>query len=281
MKKIIAAFDGLKFSTSTRDYAIQLAKQNNAHLVGVFLEDFTYHSYKIYDLVSGRGGGIMGSEKRKLDKKDIKKRAASVSSFESACKKAELEYSLHRDRSIAIQELLHESIYADLLVIDIMETLSHYPEKAPTSFIRDLLTNVQCPVMVVPHVYKPIQKLVLLYDGEPSSVHAIKMFSYMLPVLKQNPIEVLTVNPPKQSLHVPDNELIKEFMGRHFPKASFTVMKGLPETEIVSYLKKQKENSLIVLGAYRRSMVSRWFRESMADALMRELKLPLFIAHNK
>ena len=36
MKKIIAAFDGLKFSKSTRDYAIQIAKENNAHLVGVF-----------------------------------------------------------------------------------------------------------------------------------------------------------------------------------------------------------------------------------------------------
>ena len=49
MKKIIAAIDSLKFSESTRDYAVQLAKQNGAHLVGVFLDDHT--SYKIYDLI--------------------------------------------------------------------------------------------------------------------------------------------------------------------------------------------------------------------------------------
>ena len=45
MKKIIAALDGLKYSESVVKYAVYLAKQNSSHLVGVFLEDFTYHSY--------------------------------------------------------------------------------------------------------------------------------------------------------------------------------------------------------------------------------------------
>lgn len=280
MKKFIAAFDGLKFSASTRDYAIQLAKQNGAHLVGVFLDDFTYTSYKIYDLVS-TGGSPIESSKRKLDKKDAETRALAAASFEAACKKAGIEYTLHHDRSIAIQELLHESIYADLLIINSKETLTHYNEKIPTGFIRDLLSNVQCPVLLVPNIYKPINRLTLLYDGESSSVHAVKMLSYNLSLFKQDPVEVVTVNPPKMSLHIPDNRLMKEFIKRHFPKAKFVVLKGVAEVEIVKYIKQQNEIPLVVLGAYRRGTVSRWFRESMADVLMRELKLPLFIAHNK
>jgi len=70
-------------------------------------------------------------------------------------------------------------------------------------------------------------------------------------------------------------------MKRHYPKAKYIVMKGLAEDEIVTRLKLEKENALVVLGAYRRGTVSRWFRESMADILMKEVKLPLFIAHNK
>lgn len=278
MKKIIAAFDGLKFSVSTRDYAVQLAKQSSAHLAGVFLDDRT--SYKIYDLIHEKGG-LIGAAKKKFDKKDTKARAVAVKSFETACQGAGLNYAIHHDRSIAIQELLLESIYADLLVIDSRETATNYPEKVPTEFIRDLLSNVQCPVLVVPHLFKPISKLVLLYDGEPSSVHAIKMFSYTLPSLKFYPTEVISVNDPKQSLHMPENKLMKEFMKRHFPKATYTVLKGLAEQQIVDYLKKQKETPLVILGAYRRGIVSRWFRASMADVLMRDLKLPLFIAHNK
>lgn len=37
---------------------------------------------------------------------------------------------------------------------------------------------------------------------------------------------------------------------------------------------------LVVVGAYKRGAVSRWLRHSMADVLMKELKVPLYIAHN-
>jgi nucleotide-binding universal stress UspA family protein len=280
MKKIVAALDGLKYSRSTRDYAISLAKMHRAHLVGVFLEDFTYTGYKIYDLVYAKGG-LIGSTRRKLDLKDAKDRATARDNFESACQKAGLEFTVHRDRSIAIQELLHESIYADLIIIDIRETLSHYPEKAPTSFVRDLLSQAQCPVLIVPPVFKPTDRVVLLYDGSPSSVHAIKMFSYTLPELVNYKVEILSVKPAGKNRHVPENKLMKEFIKRHFPNGSFTVLNGFADLEIVKYLKAQKDAPIIVLGAYRRGMVSRWFKESMADTIMKEVKLPLFVAHNK
>ena len=192
-----------------------------------------------------------------------------------------MSYSVHHDRDTAIHELLHESIYADLLIVNSSETLTAYTEKIPSEFIGDLLSHVQCPVLIVPQRFKPIEKLVLLYDGEPTSVHAIKMFSYMLASLKQTPTEVISVKDGNQTRIIPDKKLMKEFMKRHFPNAVYSVFKGLPEMAIVDHLKKQKENSLVILGAYRRSTVSRWFRASMADVLMRDLKLPLFIAHNK
>jgi len=279
MKKFVVAFDGLRFSESASDCAITLAKQSNAHLVGVFLDDFMRHSYKVYELIADDGN--YETKRRTLEEKDIETRNKALDKFETACQKARLHYSIHRDKSVALQELLHESIYADLLILDDSETLTLYKEKTPSEFVRDLLTHVQCPVLLVPHKFKPIKKLVLLFDGEPSSVFAIKMFSYALASLKQESTEVLSVRTTNQTLHVPDNKLMKEFMKRHFPQASYTVLKGDPEEEIVTYLKLQKNNPLVVLGAYQRGMVSRWFRPSMADLLMKELKLPLFIAHTK
>ena len=279
MKKIIAAFDGLKFSESLVTYAIGIAKQSKAHLVGVSLEDVTYHSFKLYDVIDEKES--IDTRIKKLEKKDSRRRKLSTLAFEAACQSAGINYSIHHDKSIALQELLHESIYADLLIINYTETLTHYNEKPPTRFIRDLLSNVQCPVLLVPDKYKPIDKIAFLYDGEPSSVHAIKMFSYMFESLKDLYVEIVTAKKDDQNLHVPDNKLMKEFIKRHFPAARYTVLKGEVEKEIASYLKVQKANNLIVCGAYRRGMVSRWFRESMADVLMKNLKLPLFIAHYK
>jgi hypothetical protein len=279
MKKIIAAFDGLKYSKSTERIALYLAKKTSTHLVGVFLDDPSYTSYSIYDAIKTEG--LSDPTLTKLEEKDKALRDIAVAGFKKCTEEAGIEFSLHRDKNIAIQELKHESIYADLLIIGINETLNHYKEKPPTTFIRYLLADTQCPVLLVPVKYKLLDKVILLYDGEPSSVHAIKMFSYLLPQLKYLNTEVVTVNPEKKSLHLPDNRLMKEFMKRHFPNAEYKVLKGYAEDEIVKYLKQQNENTLVVLGAYRRTAMSRWFRESMADVLMKEVKLPLFIAHNK
>ena len=280
MKKIIAAIDGLKLSDSAVHYAVYLARETNAHLVGVFLDDITYHNYKIYELVS-KSGGVDEEKHRRMERADQRTRDEAVNHFTKACREVGLNYSIHHDKSIALHELLHESIYADLLVIENKETLTHYEETIPTRFIRDLLSEVQCPALIVPKKYKPLDKLILLYDGQPSSVHAIRTFSYLFPELKYLKTEVLSVMESGKNRHVPDNRLMKEFMKRHFPQAYYTVLNGYASTEIPKNLKAQNDNIMVVLGAYERSRVSRWFRESMADILMEQIDAPLFIAHSK
>ena len=57
MKKIIAAFDGLKFSDSVTKYAINLAKQSSSHLVGIFLEAQArmINAKRVFEFGSGYG----------------------------------------------------------------------------------------------------------------------------------------------------------------------------------------------------------------------------------
>ena len=280
MKKFIAAFDSLRFSESTLNYAVFLAKQSDAHLVGVFLDDFTRHSYSIVDIAKYEGG-MFDEHIQQLNVKDKEERDKSVEKFEAACQNAGINYSVHRNRNIAIQELLHESIYADLVVISEDETVTRYEEAAPTGFIRELLNDVQCPVVVIPSKYMPVDKVVLLYDGEPSSVYAVRIFSYLFESLKDLETQILTVKAREESLHLPDNRLMKEFIKRHYPKAEYIVLKGQAEDQIIQFLHREKKNPLLVLGAYRRNKLSRLFKPSMADNLLQHLKMPLFIAHNK
>jgi nucleotide-binding universal stress UspA family protein len=279
MKKIIAAFDGLKYSAATAEYAINICKQSHAHLVGVFLDDMIYHSYRFKDIIEG--DEVSDKKLKELNEKDAAVRKGSIHLFKSACEHAGIEFTIHHDKNVAVKDLLHESIYSDLLVISKKESFTIYHDKSPSEFIQDLLADVQCPVIVVPEKYSPPQSIIFLYDGDPSSVYAVKMFSYDFTSLKHLPEKVLSVKPLKQSLHLPDNHLMKEFMKRHFPNAEYIVLKGDAENTILTYLQQQSEEALIVLGAYRRSRVSRWFRQSMADVLMLNTNFPLFIAHNK
>jgi nucleotide-binding universal stress UspA family protein len=248
--------------------------------VGVFLEDFTRHSYTIADITKYEGEDFE-RHMHELDDKDKDERNESVNKFEQACQNAGTNYTIHRDRNVAIQELLHESIYADLVIISEDETVTRYEEPAPTRFIRELLNDVQCPVVVVPAKYMPVDKIVLLYDGEPSSVYAVRMFSYLFESLKEFETQILTVKAREENLHLPDNRLMKEFIKRHYPKAEYIVLKGQAEDQIIQFLHREKKDPLIVLGAYRRNRLSRLFKPSMADSLLQHLKMPLFIAHNR
>lgn len=280
MKKFLAVFDGYKMSKGTMEYAIQLTKLTDAHLVGVFLNEFIYHSYSVYEVMTT----YQDSEKilKKLDAVDEEKREKAALEFQSACEKEGIRFSIHKNKNIAIQELKRESMFADLIIINESETFTKYKEAIPTRFIRDLLGDIQCPVLVVPSSFKPINKIILLYDGAPPALHAIKMFSYVFGNPQNLPVEVFTVKEQrKQNLHLPDNKLMREFIKRHFPKASFTVVKGDAEMEISHYMRNHSGDKLVVLGAYQRSELSRWFKISMADILMKELNMPLFIAHNK
>lgn len=212
MKKIAAVFDGLRFSDSTLQYAITLAKKEGPHITGLFLDDFTYNSFSVYKLIRD---GATQKEIADFEDRDKNKRDEAGRYFEAACHKEGLTCNVHHDRNVAIQDVLHESIYADLLVISAHETFVQEEQTPPTRFIRDLLTDVQCPVLVVPPIYTDIQNTVLLYDGEPSSVHAIKMAGYLIPWVNTTQVEVLSINDKDAGNHLNDNSLMREFMKRH------------------------------------------------------------------
>ncbi len=277
MNKIIAAFDGLRFSESTMQYAIYLAKEYNAHVTGVFLRESTRLGYAIYATIvkqSLSGKEILDeidrSEKITIDQ--------AIETFESGCRDANLSYAVHHNKRNAVQELLHETAFADLMVIDAWETFSYLEEDMPGWFIKNILHDAQCPVLVVPRNFSPLERSALLYDGSPSSIYAIKMFSYILPGMRQLETKVLYAKNDSGSLHLPDDELLKDWMERHYPKAAYQLLSG-SEKEIPAMLAKEDPGTLVVAGSYHRSNVSMWFHKSMADLLLKETRAPVFIAH--
>ncbi|WP_343692135.1 universal stress protein [Chitinophaga sp.] len=276
MKKILAVFDGLKFSDSTLQYAVKLGIQHDALITGVFLEDPTYTSRGIYQLYNEKEYAY--DSVKDLVREDRQERDAAVDRFEKACKEASVNYLVHRDRELAIRDLLKESRYADLLLIDVSESMTRYTEDPPTHFVKEILAGARCPVLILPQHFSDIKKVFWLYDGSPVSIYAFKMFSYLLPVLSALPLEVLTVDLPEVTLY---NDMVKELIALHTPQANYHLLKGVPEVEIPRFMRKQEKDSLLILGAYQRGALSMLFKTSMADVLVKEHQWPLFVAHNK
>ncbi|HMI59711.1 MAG TPA: hypothetical protein VK518_02345 [Puia sp.] len=276
MKKIIAVFDGLRFSNATLEQAVDLAKHHQAHLVGVFLPESVHTGFAVYEAMAGqtrRGQNTL----QLLQEDDRASIEASVELFESACRKAGLGHSLHKDKGSALEELIHESIFADLLVIDRQETFSSIEESTPGWFVKYALHRVLCPVWIAAPNPVKIDKLIFLYDGKLSSVYAMKQFRYLFPDYSVFKTVVFTFKPETLNLHVPDHRLIHEWIKRHYPHAVFQTIQG-DRHEALAVLRQQTP-ALLVTGSYKRSQVSMFFEKSLTDELLRDLKMPVFIAH--
>jgi len=278
MKNFLAIFDGYNLCKSTFEYALLLAKKSGSRLTGVFLDAFFYHNYNLTKVL--KVSSDPEKEMKELNEKDQLQRDESVHKFQRLCEEAKIEYAIHRDNSLALVELQYESIFADLIIINQCEKFTWHDDQKPTSFIKELLADVQCPVVVSPNTFNAPEKIVLLYDGSPSSIYAIKMFNYLFTDWRDLPIEILSVNEGNiEDGYLPGTILMTDFINRNFPNSNYKLLNGSANEKILAYLTEFGKNVFIVLGAYRRSKFSRWFKPSLADVLMNNLNVPLFIAH--
>ncbi|WPQ60442.1 hypothetical protein SIO70_19020 [Chitinophaga sancti] len=279
MKKLLAIFNGLKFSESTLQYAVKLGVQHDMAVTGIFIEDFIYTGQGIFRSYSEEQPTTEGGWE--LLRKDKLLREITVEKFETACLHAGVKYLVYRDKLTAVSDLLKESKYADLLIIDASETMNLFWEDSPTRFVREILSRANCPILLVPKKFIDIKSIYWLYDSSPVSIYAFKMFCYIFPLLSILPFKVLAVQVAEDRKLITFSPMVRELIQLHVPHAEFITLYGQPELEIPLFIRKQEPELLIILGAYQRNAFSMFFRTSMADVLTKEEQWPMFIAHNK
>jgi hypothetical protein len=279
MNKVIAALDGFKPSDSTIDYAAFLAKGFNAHIVATFLEEIVYHPFPKRNDEDGRELDYYAEVDTLVKEgKDINQ--VSIQKLQSIFDAKKVPFNVHKDKFIAIEALLNESHFADMILIDVNESFSNWDDTKPSSFIKKLLAHADCPVMLVPNEFKPIDKFVFAYDGSASSAYAIRQFSYLFPVTPPQEVEILMVTNNKHSSHFPNHRLLKELLKRKYIVVTQSVIRSKYTVDaMVDHFKAEAKNCMVVLGSYQRSSLSRWLHESTADALISSIDIPLFIAH--
>lgn len=276
MNKIIALFDGTKYSEATSKYAIEIAKADGSLLVGAFIYDLRYLNYTY-----AFGGDQPYFNVQEVDtwyKEQEEKIALNIKLFHRLCSEKGIHHKVHLDKGIPFKEALNESAFADLLIVDSHTGFSVFNEKRPAVFLKDLLADAHCPVLIVPHHYSYFDKVIICYDGQPSSLYAMKMFSYLFPNFRDVKTVLLGVS-KSVSNHFENGHNLKDLVKNHFDDAEYEMLHGETEAELISYLKENGGNSIVVMGSYARSAVSRLFQQSHSNEIIRELNLPVFITH--
>jgi hypothetical protein len=198
--------------------------------------------------------------------------------FKDVCHKYGVQGSVITDKGNPIEEIVFESRFADLLVVDPITSFNKREEALPSHFVKELVTKVECPIMVAPEVFEDIEEIIFCYDGSRSSAFAIKQFTYLFPECKNKNLILLEVKSDTASLTPHSVRKMQEWLKCHYSEIEQTVLEGDPADETFTFL-LHKRNSVIVMGAYGRSIFSTFFRKSTADLVMKVVDQPLFIAH--
>jgi len=277
-KKMLYVTDVLKTDPVTLDFACFLCNLSNSRLTGVFLQNLRRETRPAAMM---KKKAIEGGIDIKTDNPDeLKERCTSdnIQLFKEACEKRGISGIVHRDGGVPLEEVIIESRYADLLMIDAGTSFSAQTESVPTHFVTDVLADAECPVVVLPESFERLHKLAFTYDGRPSSVFAIKQFTYLFPELREHPVVVITIAEHNRPL--PDEKYkLNEWLHNHYEDIDFIVIDSAVKTGLLDSLLLRKDD-FIVMGAFGRNAFSSFVTPSHATPVLKLITQPMFIAHH-
>jgi nucleotide-binding universal stress UspA family protein len=278
MEKILLAINAIDPDKNSLEFACYLGRLTNSKITGIFLENETYiESSKLKPVYEA---SYIDKEVNEYPHPKIRRTELierNISSFKDAAISRGVEFNLHRDRGVPAYELIEESRYADVIVVDASTSFNRHFEGIPTNFIKDVLKNTECPAIVAPEGFEGIDEIVFTYDDSPSSVFAIKQFTYLFPQLRDKKITIVHISDSGEWNNA-NRFKLKELLRNYYFDLHFEVLKGSIYKTLFEYV-FDKENSFLVMGAYGRNAVSRFFKPSRADLIIKTITQPIFIAH--
>jgi hypothetical protein len=270
MKRVLVAIDARQVNINVIDFACYIAKLTHSKLTGVFLD--TEIREPVTQPVYSEPGPPAIKENKKLSDEGIHL-------FREACTNRGTNCSVYNEISIPPADIIKESRFAELLIVDPDMSFKDRKEELPSAFIKDVLAKSECPVVLAPYNFYGIDEIVYAYDGSAGAAYAIKQFNYLFPEFTGKKITVLQVDETGNNLFAGKDQ-IGELLQLHYSSIGFQLLQGKAADELFGYLLK-KQNAFVVMGAFGRSMLSGLIKHSTAELIIKTINLPLFIAHHK
>ena len=272
MKKVIVAFDGNHASGGAFEFARRMNEKEPILLIGVFIPQVDFSNDLIYAPV-GPASFMPFSERY-----DPVLVAREISEFQEACVRHHIEFRVHNDHSdLAIQELKKETRFADLLILGSEKFYSNLGTDSPNEYLKLVLHDAECAVLLVPEKYKFPECNILSYDGSNDAIFAIKSFSCLFPQLCENKTTLVYAS-KKETSAIPDEDYIKELAARHFGDLTLQVLEADPKKYFETWI-NDFESPILVSGSFARSFISLVFRQSFTEDVINHHQIPVFIAH--
>ncbi len=274
MNRILLAFDGYHFSKEALGFVRELNELQPVMVNGMFLPEIAYPGAYGF---AGTASMEMPSLKKSLEAYDEETLEANVNVFKDLCEQSGIAYTVHKCLDeFTVRHLKKETRFSDVMIVSNELFRRNTLNSETDEYIEITLHHSECPVLVLPEQCDFPDHIVLAYDGSASSVYAIKLFSYLFPELCRK--STLLVYASKKEHELPDREYIEELASRHFSKMDIMNLRMDPAKYFGEWVSVRKK-PLLVAGSFERSPLSELLKKSFAGDVIKEHKVPVFIAH--
>jgi nucleotide-binding universal stress UspA family protein len=227
-------------------------------------------------LVAQREGGqilglhVVGSE----DDLDSPQVAAIRAEFQRRCQAAGVPAQIAVAAGSVSEVISERARYGDLLVLRLVYPPPPSSIARLSSGFRAIIQRVTCPVLVVPRMEYPLQRLLLAYDGSPRSQVALTMAAY-LAERWQAALTVATVHRTDAQAAACLAQARRYLEDRPFP-VTYIAEAGSVVRALLGVAGQQRCD-LLVMGSYAGAGWRDLVTASTVDAMLRSARLPLLI----
>jgi nucleotide-binding universal stress UspA family protein len=273
---ILVAQDGSPAAQAAASVAIQIAQSRNLAIRGLYVVDeaLVLDTYADYQ-------AELGDIEKPTSRDDLVARfrergETALQLLAARCQAAGVPVTTEIEFGGVLELLLQEAAQVELLALG---RRGHRHAADPGhlgSHFRTIAHHIRQPLLVGGDEQRPIQHLLLAYDGSQSAQRALDWSSLLQQTLSAK-VLVLAVQESGDTPGQWGMDMEAQVAQSGLTHYEFLTRLGQPATEIVA-VAAENQVDLIVMGRYHHIALLEWLAGSTVDQVLRNTGLPVLVA---
>jgi len=177
VKRILVALSGTPFTPVAVQSAVELAQRHGASVTGVTVVDIE----RLSDVGPVPIGGASAAQSLAEHRVAVTQErvAEEIAGFEKACREVSIDHVVDRERGNPFELLTELWRYHDLTIIGLRGFFEYGVVQNPGDEVTKLIRHGVRPIVAVPPEYRPVNRVLLAYNGSLEAAQAMKRFAQL------------------------------------------------------------------------------------------------------
>lgn len=284
IKSILISIDESVSSKATLEVGLDLAKNIDARVKGLYVEDvMRLLEWQPTELIGAAMGASSGmpevrptEEQVEIEKEFVRESTNLRTLFEEGTNNLKLKSSFTISRGKVDEQIINFSRSVDLVVIG--RRGKTYPEtsKEPGPVAESLLRHTTRPVLLVPQGSKLTSKVLISYDGGSGAQRALREGA-ALASLQNSKVEIVSVLDETEKAKKLLEEA-REFLIPYNLNVAYTAASGSHNPwKAIMQRAKDFNSGLVVIGAFGENKIMEMIFGSTTRHVLMEAKCPVLL----